>query len=86
MLRVRGVPQWLRNLTSKFLEAITSAKHLAWNAPIDLDLWIWSNDIPIDGGFLLPNAKNYALTLQVSTEWEYLNHEWGRTDAEDTWK
>lgn len=86
MYRLQGIPEWLRELTSEFIEAITKPKSLAWNAPIDPDLWIWSNDIPMDGGFLLPNAKIYALMLQISAEWEYLNTKWRKMDVEDTWK
>lgn len=86
MAPIRGIPQWLKDLTFKFLEAIMQAKNLSWNAPIDPDVWVWSNDIPTHGGFLLPNAKIYALILQVSIEWQHLNHKWQRTDEENIWK
>lgn len=38
MTRLSGIPQWLKTLTSEFLEAVTKVENLSWNAPIDLDL------------------------------------------------
>lgn len=86
MTRLRGMPQWICNLTTEFLEMIAQAEKITWDSQIDPNLWCWSNEIPMDGGFLLPNAKVYSLLLHVLTKWEYLNKKWVQVDTKVAWR
>lgn len=85
MARLRSVPQWLRDLTSKFLVAITQATGITRSTQINSDLWSWSNNSPTNGGFTLPNSQVYALLQKKSKELMHLNTKWGRTDDKASW-
>lgn len=61
MQRLRSIPQWLRDLTQSFPDCISQAFGITWSHQVDPDIWVWSNNSPTNGGFLLPNAQIYEL-------------------------
>lgn len=73
MQRLRNIPLWLRDLTSDFLSTISQASNISWEAQLDPYLWVWSDDTPTNGSFLLSNAQLYELLRKKPIEWVYLN-------------
>lgn len=68
MRRLRSIPQDLQDLTMDFIEDISQATHISWDNQLDPNLWEWSDDTPIEGGFLLKNAQIYTLPKEKSTK------------------
>lgn len=83
---IKEHPLWLWDLTTEFVDAISQASNISWDLQLDPDLWVWSDNTPIDNNFLLSNAQLYDLLSKKSIEWTYLNKKWGRADTETQWK
>lgn len=80
--KLQRLLQWLCDLTQDFLVNISLATNITWNAKLDANIWVWSDDTPIDGGFLLSNAQIYVLLQQKSTKWIHLNNKWQSEENE----
>lgn len=86
MAKLKRVPQELCEKTTDLIDAISLASNITEDPHVDSNLWIWSEDLPTNGGFLLPNSQIYKILKKESKEWIYLNNKWGRIEDGKVWR